>query len=121
MLELQLGVHDDAVGELIAGVQHETQVVREVAVAARLIAHVLAVKGLTIAADRQASLDAVNLGGRRSQAVYAVFHGQRLEVGHSQAGAQVFHFLGQQAGAPGGFFLLLLSFFFERSQFLLHL
>ena len=108
VLKLQLGVEDDAVGELIAGVQHKAQIVGRVAVAATLVAHILAVICLAIATDRQALLDAVNFGGRRSQAVSAVFHAQRLEVGHGQAGAQLVHFLGQDVLTAGLFLLRLL-------------
>ena len=113
MLELQLGVQDDAVGELVAGVQHEAQVVGGVAVAAALVAHVLAVERLAVAADRQPALDAVDLGRRGPQAVHAVVHGERREVGQRQAGAQLVHLLGQDVllanlfGARFFFFLLL--------------
>ena len=72
MLELDLGVEDDAVGELVADVEHAAQVVGVVAtlvLAVALVRHEVAVERLPVATDGEATLHAVDLGGGGAEPV----------------------------------------------------
>ena len=65
---------EDAVGELVTGVENHPEQVRAI-LGVAFVADQVAVVALTVSADRQAATEVVDLGGGRGE---AVFGGQRL-------------------------------------------
>jgi hypothetical protein len=97
VLELDLRVEDDAVGELVSEVEHGAERIGAVEVAVLLVADEVDVVRLAVAADREAAVDAVDLGGRRTEAVGAL---QLRLLGHRDLRAEVRDLLGEHVHAP---------------------
>ena len=94
VLELDLGVEQDPVGELVAGVEHGAREVGVVPVARLpLVVNHRGVAALGVAADREAPRDAVDLRRAGPEPVDAL---ERLLLGHAHVLARAGELVGEQ-------------------------
>ena len=93
VLELDLRVEHDPVVELVADVEDEADEVELVAGAVAVLGDGLEVR-LAVAADREPALHAVDLRGRRAEAVVAL---QLLGLGQDEELADLAHLVGEDA------------------------